>query len=745
MIAVPVIHPRYRAWMLPDCVFLMSEDDAILLQGRAYLLLVPLIDGERDRDALLRAVEGQCAPGTAARALDRMEERRYILEASAVAAAQAPAEVFWQAQGIDPAQARARLRATRVSVHAVGAADPAPVAEALAATGVQIVADGGLAVVLTDDYARPELLAWSRASLDSGAPWLVAKPAGTALWLGPLFVPGQTGCLECLRQRIVLRRPVESLVRRRRATDEPVAPARRHLPGQAQAAAGLIAEAVRQFALTGRHPLVGQAFTLAPVTFESRLHPLTRRPQCAACGEPQAFAGEPAPFDLRSARTTVADDSGTRSLPAEELVRRFDHHVSPITGIVGGIVPLGDPDDPTRVYGSSYNHAFTHDDLHYFRMHVRSSAGGKGSTDLQARASALGEALERYSGLFQGYEPTRVATYEALGEAAVHPALLTGFSPAQYAARQATNAVSTGKNLVPAPLDPVAPMHWSPVWSVSAGRRRYVPTSFCYYGFVLEDRSRTVCFADSNGCAGGATKEDALLQGLMELVERDAVGMWWYNRAVRPGIDLDRVDHPHIRRVRAYHAEKGRHLWALDLTADSGIPVAAAVSAAADGTVGDVAVGFAAHLDPLIALRRAVNECGQTTAALRRLRQEGGVSDELTMAWLRGVDPQRERYLRPSEGERPVVLAERASLTTGDAADDVRAAVGRLEGLGLEVLVLDQTRPDCGYPVVKAIVPGLCHFWPRFGLTRLYEAPVRMGWLSAPRGEAEMNPLPMLL
>ena len=40
------------------------------------------------------------------------------------------------------------------------------------------------------------------------------------------------------------------------------------------------------------------------------------------------------------------------------------------------------------------------------------------------------------------------------------------------------------------------------------------------------------------------------------------------------------------------------------------------------------------------------------------------------------------------------------------------------------MLVLNQTRPDIGLPVVKVIIPGLRHFWSRFGAGRLYDVPV---------------------
>ena len=63
----------------------------------------------------------------------------------------------------------------------------------------------------------------------------------------------------------------------------------------------------------------------------------------------------------------------------------------------------------------------------------------------------------------------------------------------------------------------------------------------------------------------------------------------------------------------------------------------------------------------------------------------------------------------------------------------------------MEMIVLDQTRPEIGLPVVKVIVPGLRHFWARFAPGRLYDVPDRLGWLAAPTPEEELNPIPMFL
>lgn len=90
------------------------------------------------------------------------------------------------------------------------------------------------------------------------------------------------------------------------------------------------------------------------------------------------------------------------------------------------------------------------------------------------------------------------------------------------------------------------------------------------------------CLANSNGTAAGGTLEDAVLQGFLELVERDALALWWYNRTHHPAVDLDAFDDPWTTELRRVHASLDREVWVLDLTADLGIPVLAAVSRRTD-------------------------------------------------------------------------------------------------------------------------------------------------------------------
>jgi ribosomal protein S12 methylthiotransferase accessory factor YcaO len=68
-----------------------------------------------------------------------------------------------------------------------------------------------------------------------------------------------------------------------------------------------------------------------------------------------------------------------------------------------------------------------------------------------------------------------------------------------------------------------------------------------------------------------------------------------------------------------------------------------------------------------------------------------------------------------------------------------------LAAAGSDLLVLDQTRPDVGLPVVKVLAPGLRPFWARFAPGRLFDVPVRLGRLTEPTPYEGLNPFPMFL
>jgi ribosomal protein S12 methylthiotransferase accessory factor len=435
-------------------------------------------------------------------------------------------------------------------------------------------------------------------------------------------------------------------------------------------------------------------------------------------------------------------------MPPEETLARNGHHVSPITGAVPMLERAAPASDGVlHVYLAGNNSSRPSRSLGELRADLRTMNAGKGTSDVQARASALCEGLERYSGIFRGDEPRRWARLTELGGAAVPLDDCLLFSERQYRERNARNTGGSRFSFIPVPFDPAAQTEWSPVWSLTRQEVRYLPTAFCYYDYP-QPCEQACCIACSNGCAAGNTLEEAILQGFLELVERDAVALWWYNRVRRPGVDLDSFGEPYLDRLGAFLQEHGRDFWVLDLTTDLGIPVYASITRRMDGPAEQLIPGFGAHLDPKVALLRAVTEMNQMLSSpLLGLPEKGPEKEPVdpeTAHWLKTATTANQPYLLPAEGPRRTAAAHPQAWTE-DVADDVRVCQALVERAGMEMLVLDQTRPEVGLPVAKVIVPGLRHFWPRFAAGRLYDVPVRLGWLDRPLAEDELNPIAMFL
>ncbi len=282
------------------------------------------------------------------------------------------------------------------------------------------------------------------------------------------------------------------------------------------------------------------------------------------------------------------------------------------------------------------------------------------------------------------------------------------FSDAQYA--RGLDAAPSSAAGGPRPFDPSAEIEWSPIWSLRDERFKYLPTGLLY--FFHDASAKNQFSVDSNGCAAGNTLEEAILQGFLELVERDAHAIWWYNRLQRAEIDLDRLGDSYIRDLRAQFAAMGRGLWLLDVTSDLDIPVVMAVLYWKEDGREYIEFAAGAHFELRVAALRAVTGLNQLLAVDRMARPAGGPA----IADRGGALPvplRKNVYVRP-HGKAAIRAARSSKFAGLDRRQQVLACVKLAARLGLDFLVLDQTRPDVDVPVVRVIVPGLRHVHRRF-------------------------------
>jgi len=463
-------------------------------------------------------------------------------------------------------------------------------------------------------------------------------------------------------------------------------------------------------------------------------HYVPRRPQCRSCGRRKLRdpRREPEPIELGAGGKLLMTSGGYRSVSPRATVARFRKHVSPLTGVVSRLEPI-EADLPLNTnYYARHNFSAPARTLDELRAGLGGAGSfGKGSTAEQGEASALMEAIERYSGIFQGDEirATRRFTDFPDGDA-IAPNDILLFSEAQLREQAPDDGVPSAPTL----FDRSARIEWSPVWSLRDRRFKHVPTTLAYFLY----RGAGELNADSNGCAAGNTLAEAVVQGFLELVERDAYAIWWYNRVRRPQVDLDRLDDTYVRDLRARLAETGRRLWVLDVTGDLGVPTFVSVLHWMQNGQENIEFGSGAHFDSRIALLRALTELNQF---LSIGLMDGGSGEKSSLDGSTPLRVQDHPFLLPSE--EPAVRPDLISAKFGglDAPEQAAACVQLAERAGLDFMVLDQTRPDIEAPVVRVIVPGLRHFYRRFAPGRLYDVPVKLGWLERPRPENELNPI----
>ena len=707
------------------CLLGENEDYAFLKRDHAPIL--SLLDGKRSDDEIAEKLASTVGRAETYFHLMQLEEQSLIVEAKSKT--EQHIDAIWHGAGFSPHQVDLLRRSHRFTVKS----SKAPLREAvetvleelgLLTCGKEATRD--IVVIPCHDYLCPSVEKDVVTALCEGYQCVPMKLTGKSIWFGPLLAPDAQPCWTCLTEQLLRNRPVEAyLLRRGLGRDQVVAMptevASWTITGSAyfgilELAHALIVPECRQ--------LENHLVTLSHRPAAVQRHRIRTRPQCPQCGDlglvKTRFAR---PVSIADDRRPVSKHGGYRVVSSSRTFNRHQHLVDPITGIVAKLGPLEKRNHALRpVFGAAYYKHPAPDMVASDESFVQ-VAYGKGDTFEQARTSALCEAVERIAAMYQGDEPIIRGTYASLHPEAVDPRILQNFSDRQYGSRRPGDE-RIDRNFVPLPFDEHLEISWTPVWSLTHNRRRFLPAAYCFSHLPVAPEE-LVCGHNPNGHAAGNCLEEAILQGFLELVERDAVAIWWYNRIPRPKVELGSFDDPYLVAVQEHYASLGWEHWVLDITHDLRIP--SVVSLARNARNSNYIIGMGCHFDPRIAVQRAVTE-------MHQVFDPTGKEPPL---W-REKDIEDSGFLAPDGAMRTAGDFDVFRETTLGAL--VHECVGRLRRAGLEMLVLDYTRPDVELATVKVVVPTLRHFWRRVGPGRLYDVPVELGWLEKPLDENALNP-----
>ncbi len=259
--------------------------------------------------------------------------------------------------------------------------------------------------------------------------------------------------------------------------------------------------------------------------------------------------------------------------------------------------------------------------------------------------------------------------------------------------------------------EPNTTIDWITLHQLGGEETLPVPLDLCLRrsGTQSQQSSHRPRKAESSGCSAGATLEAAQYNGLMEVIERDAVALWWYG-----GRSADRTfAEPDLLLGGNFtddvmRREAVRPYWLLDVTNDLGIPVIAAFSSDAKGET--IVGGFSADMDPLAAARGAYLEMCQMELALtlveHKIRQRGlkalNSMDRLHLRRSQELKLAKLPWLRP-----PLTDARRLKGRPLSTDEALSLSLEILNDHGWAVYWLNQSRDGISIPTVRVLVPGL--------------------------------------
>ncbi|HXD13528.1 MAG TPA: TOMM precursor leader peptide-binding protein [Xanthobacteraceae bacterium] len=724
--------PSFSVFVLPPhVVCLYSEGRKFFLHGALYCALASAIGTGKGLGEVIGALAADFPAPEIQEAVRRLFDRRFILRATAPGDA---AAAYWESLGLLPDSLAENLQEVSVQVQSLGGAGTRELKAALGQLGVRVVDRAAqLIVVLVNDYLDGRLAQFNSDRLTNGQAWLPVQLSGIYSLVGPIFRPGTSACWMCLADRMKWNRPVKAFLDRTDARCVAVSPLGDNILGPSPIGLAAV-EIAKAIASAGRTDLHDHLISFDLTGSTIARHYVAARPQCTSCGRSELRDPRrmPIPIRLHVGGTPVVTGKGYRTLTPSATLAHWRKHVSPLTGVVSRLERIGGDLPANATYLAAHNFSPRPETVDALRAGLTKNSFGAGTTAEEAEANALLKGLERVSGIFQSDEIriTRRFVDFAPGEA-ILPTDITLFSDAQCQQASIRANGADARSDVAHPFDRSAPFEWSPVWSLRDQRFKHLPTGILYYFHrgTGDDRLR----AEASGCAAGNTLEEAIVQGFLELVERDACAIWWHNRLRRPAVDLDRFGDSYIDDLRTQFAAAGRQIWTLDITTDLEVPVVVAVCHWRDQSKEHVAFAAGAHFDPRFAALRALTELNQALAVDAMATRPSDRAEH--------VDPLPLRdhgYLR-GRGKaipRPARLRNFARL---GRREQVHACVALAKRHGLDFLILDQTRPDIGVPVVRVIVPGLRHQYRRFAPGRLYDVPVKLGLRKRPLAESQLN------
>ena len=307
---------------------------------------------------------------------------------------------------------------------------------------------------------------------------------------------------------------------------------------------------------------------------------------------------------------------------------------------------------------------------------------GKGATPEQAEASATMELAERFS--FFSFKNTRdnftYATYPEVQKDAI------AYDMIAKSVHDTSNDLDKAKSLFEK-----LPLNWTWAHDLTTDKPLLIPFDWFY------------TINEFNGTSAGNGVEEALCQGICEIVERHVSSLVSKNHMIRPLIDPNSATDPMVRDMLAKYRNTGIELYISDFTMGMGIPTIAVLAYDPKTFPEKSEIVWTAGTtpDPEKALSRALSEVAQLAGDFN------SGSNYVASGLPKFTSLNEAAYVMNAKNTIP--LQDLPDISNNNIKIEIQNCLSQLKQQDMNVIVVDTTHPQLAVPSFYSIVPG-AHF-----------------------------------
>ena len=318
--------------------------------------------------------------------------------------------------------------------------------------------------------------------------------------------------------------------------------------------------------------------------------------------------------------------------------------------------------------------------------------GGKGISKDHAKASAMMEGFERYSAERQNSDETIIATPNEIG---------------RYGDYIDPKSLNLPKDFEKKDISDIN-LEWSKSRDIISGNEYYIPTNAIFHPYASDSNAESLFKSNTNGLASGNILDEAILHGMLEVIERDAWSIFELTHKNYAQIDIESIESELIIDIIDKFESEGIKIKLMDFTADIKIPT---IAASADDTItkdaGLLTLGMGTHLDPEVAILRALTEVAQSRAT----QINGAREDTVRADFAREAGYERMKRINKyyfKDEEEKICLSDIENKSTSSITKDIEIVKNELIANDIEkILYVDLTRPEIDVSVVRIVIPEM--------------------------------------